>query len=71
MTYELDVEEKSAIISQHLRNLGFKKYNLDLSLVEEQALSEPNADVLAKINSDISEVVAQRAALLAELESLA
>ena len=71
MTYELNTEEKSAIISQHLRNLAFKKYNLDLSLVEEQALSAPNADVLAKINSDISEVVAQRAALLAELESLA
>ena len=70
MTYELNVEEKSAIIGQHLRNLGFKKYNLDLSLVEEQALSAPNSDVLAKINSDISEVVAQRAALLAELESL-
>jgi hypothetical protein len=71
MTYELSVEEKTAIISQHLRNLGFKKYNLDLSLVEEQALSEPNTEALAKINSDISEVVAQTTALLTELEALA
>jgi hypothetical protein len=71
MTYELNVEEKTAIIDQHLRNLGFKKYNLDLSLIEEQALSEPNSEVVAKINSDISEVVAQRAALLTELEALA
>jgi hypothetical protein len=70
MEYELNVEEKSVIISQHLRNLGFKKYNLDLSLLEEQSLSAPNADVLEKINTDISEVVAQIAVLLTELERL-
>lgn len=71
MTYELQVEEKVSLINQHLRNLGFKKYNLDLSLLEEQALATPDADRLTQLNNEIDQVVAQRAALLTELESLA
>ena len=70
MTYELSTEEKVSIVNQHLRNISFKKYNLDLSLVEEQALSAPNQERIAVINSDMAEVVAQTAALLLELESL-
>jgi uncharacterized lipoprotein YajG len=70
MTYELNTEEKVSIVNQHLRNISFKKYNLDLSLVEEQALSAPNEERIAVINSDMAEVVAQIAALLLELESL-
>jgi hypothetical protein len=70
MTYELSMDEKVSIVNQHLRNISFKKYNLDLSLVEEQALSAPNQERIAVINSDMAEVVAQTAALLLELESL-
>jgi uncharacterized lipoprotein YajG len=70
MTYELSTDEKVSIVNQHLRNISFKKYNLDLSLVEEQALSAPNQERIAVINSDMAEVVAQTAALLLELESL-
>ena len=71
MTYELSTEEKVSIVNQHLRNISFKKYNLDLSLVEEQALSTPSQERLNEINSDIAEVAAQTAVLLLELESLA
>ncbi len=71
MTYELSTEEKVSIVNQHLRNISFKKYNLDLSLVEEQALSTPSQERLNEINSDIEEVAAQTAVLLLELESLA
>ena len=70
MTYELSMDEKVSIVNQHLRNISFKKYNLDLSLVEEQALSAPNQERIDAINSDMAEVVAQTAALLLELESL-
>jgi hypothetical protein len=71
MTYELSTEEKVSIVNQHLRNISFKKYNLDLSLAEEQALSTPSQERINEINSDIAEVAAQTAVLLLELESLA
>jgi hypothetical protein len=70
MTYELNIEEKTSIIWQHLRNLEFKIYNFSLSLIEEQATASPNANKLAEINGIIDEVNAQKSALLLELESL-
>lgn len=70
MTYELSAEEKESIINQHLKNLEFKRYNLDLSLMEEQTLSSPSTERLAEINSAISEVVAQKDILMTQLEGL-
>jgi|LakMenEpi03Aug12_release.lakeMendotaPanAssembly.Ray.scaffolds.fasta_scaffold5040671_1 hypothetical protein len=71
MTYELTAEEKISIIDQHLRNLEYKKYNLDLSLIEEQSLSAPSTARLAEINAALDQVLAQKGALTLELESLA
>ena len=41
MTVELTVEEKTAIIEQHLKNIAYSEYNAILSLAEAQAVAEP------------------------------
>ena len=70
MTYELTNEEKAAIVSQHIKNLEYSIYNLQISLVEENAVSSPDADKVSSLNSQISEDNTKKTALLAELDDL-
>lgn len=70
MVYELTNEEKRGIVEQHLKNLAFSEYNLDLSLTAEQALQNPSNSNLLSLNSQKDDLEAQKSALLAELNSL-
>jgi len=70
MTYELTNEEKSAIVNQHVKNLEYNIYNLQVSLIEENAVSTPDASKISLLNSEISESNAKKTALLAELDDL-
>ncbi len=70
MTYELTNEEKSAIVSQHIKNLEYNIYNLQVSLVEENAVSAPDANKVSSLNSQIAEANTKKTALLAELSDL-
>lgn len=70
MTYVLTTQEKTDIITQHLRNLELSIYNLELSILEEQSKSTPEAAILASYNSDLSDLNAKKTSLLDELESL-
>ena len=64
-------EEKAGIISQHKRNIVFNKYNVELSLMEENALTTPNAETLASLTAQVAELDRKLAALDEELEALA
>jgi len=70
MTYELTNEEKAAIVNQHIKNLEYSIYNLQVSLVEENAVSAPDADKVSSLNNQISEASTKKTALLAELSDL-
>jgi len=70
MTYELTNEEKAAIVNQHIKNLEYNIYNLQVSLVEENAVSAPDADKVSSLNNQISEASTKKTALLAELSDL-
>jgi hypothetical protein len=70
MSYELTNEEKSAIVSQHIKNLEYGIYNLQVSLIEENAVATPNSEKVSSLNSQISEANAKKTALLAELSDL-
>ncbi|MBM3211112.1 hypothetical protein FJZ33_02765 [Candidatus Poribacteria bacterium] len=70
MTYELTNEEKSAIVNQHVKNLEYNIYNLQVSLIEENAVSTPDASKISSLSSQISESNAKKTALLAELDDL-
>lgn len=70
MTYELTNEEKISIVNQHLKNLEYSAFNLSLSVIEEQAATNPNAESISSLNSQIAEINAKKVVLLAELEEL-
>mgnify|MGYP006286246121 CR=1 FL=1 len=71
MTYELTNQEKTEVVNQHLKNAEYSLFNLNLSLIEEQAVATPNAANISSINAQITEVTARKTALLAELADLA
>jgi hypothetical protein len=70
MTIQLTNEEKISVINQHIRNLEFNKYNLNVSLIEENAMAIPNQATIDSINLQISEANAKITALNAEIASL-
>ena len=71
MAIELTVEEKTAIIEQHLKNIAYSEYNAILSLAEAQAVATPNTENVASLTSQLADAVAQKQVLETELSSLA
>ena len=63
-------EEKAGIVNQHKRNIEMSKYNLQLSLLEENALDTPNAETVASLNAQIADLTDKLAVLDTELASL-
>lgn len=63
-------EEKIAIIDQHKRTVEYSKYNLQVSIIEENAVDVPNTDTIDSLNSQIAELDKKIAALNAEKEAL-
>jgi hypothetical protein len=70
MSTILTNEEKSGIVSQHIKNVEYSLYNLNLSLIEENAVSSPDADKIGSLNDQIADLNAQKTALETELASL-
>lgn len=71
MSTILTNEEKSGIISQHIKNVEYSLYNLTLSLLEENAVSSPDADKVNLLNDQIDDLNAQKSVLESERSSLA
>jgi hypothetical protein len=70
MSIVLTNEEKSAIVSQHIKNVDYSIYNLELSLIEENAVTSPDADKISSLNDQLTDLNAQKTALNAELSAL-
>jgi hypothetical protein len=67
--YVLSNEEKISIIETHLRTLGYAKYNLQVSLMEEQAIPT-SAESVASVQSQITATNQKIASLTSEISSL-
>lgn len=63
-------EEKINIVNQHIRSVQFAAYNADLDLIEANAVSSPDAALIAEINTRKTAIEAKLAALDAEKTSL-
>ena len=63
-------EEKMGIINQHMRNVQVNKYNLELTLLEENALTSPNTETVTAITAQIAEANKKITVLETELESV-
>jgi hypothetical protein len=70
MSIELTDVEKANIVDQHLKNLGYTLYNLNLSLREANAVAIPNQESVNSLTLQINDVQAQMSALQTELASL-
>lgn len=47
-------EEKLGIIASHIRNIKVNKFNLELTILEEEASTSPNEADILSINSQIT-----------------
>jgi hypothetical protein len=70
MTTLLSNEEKAGIINQHLKNLHYNKFNIEISIVEETAKTTPEAEVLTSLNTQLADFDSRIEALEAELDKL-
>jgi len=68
--YSLTNEEKNNIIITHLRTLAFQKYNIEVSILEEQALETPNQETLNSLNDQINVIDLKISKLELESNSL-
>lgn len=70
MAEALTTEEKIAIVQQHLKNVLYNQYNVYLSLLESNAVSEKNDQEIARLTEQQNDILAQKTALTSELDSL-
>jgi hypothetical protein len=66
----LTPEEKKIIAEQHLKTVLFSEYNITLSLMESNAVTEKNQTNIDALNNQMTEVLSQKNVLQAELDSI-
>jgi hypothetical protein len=67
---ELTSDEKRAILESHIKNALTNIYNLQISLLAEQAKENPNSDIVNNLSEQKTNEEAKRDVLLQELENL-
>lgn len=70
MSIELSNDQKISIVNQHLTNLAYTAYNIQLSIEESQVVSTPDTANIAALQAQLVDVNKQVAALNAEIASL-
>jgi len=70
MTIQLTKEEKAQIITSHIRNLTYSRYNLEVDTIQENAKTSPSAASITSINVQIDELDDQILALNTELTAV-
>jgi hypothetical protein len=63
-------EDKASIINSHLKNLEYNKFNIQISLIEENAKTEPNTESVASLNAELTDITSRITALGKELDKL-
>ena len=66
----LSVEDKSHIIRQFIRNLAYSRYNIEVSLIAESAVSNPNQNNIDSFTIQLEEIDEKISALEAELTTI-
>ena len=70
MTMELTKEEKAQIINNHIKNLSYTKYNLEIDIVQENAKSSPVPSSIAAFENQIEDIDGQISALNTQLTAV-
>jgi hypothetical protein len=66
----LSVEDKSHIIRQFIRNLAYSRYNIEVSLIAEVAVSNPNQNNIDSFTIQLEEIDEKISALESELTTI-
>jgi hypothetical protein len=67
---ELTNEEKVSIVTQHIKSVASNIYNLQVSLISENAVDPINQDTIQSLNSQMSLETSKMEALETELTRL-
>jgi hypothetical protein len=70
MTVQLSNEEKISVVNQHKRAIEYSKYNLTVSLIEENAVLNKDQDTIDSLTAKIADHDGKLSALDAEIDSL-
>jgi hypothetical protein len=70
MTVHLSNEEKISVVNQHKRAIEYSKYNLTVSLIEENAVLNKDQDTIDSLTAKIADHDGKLSALDAEIDSL-
>lgn len=71
MTTTLSNEEKLTIVNQHLRNIDYALYGLQLDLLEANSVSPVDTEAVSVIDARVTALNSKRSALESEANSLA
>jgi competence transcription factor ComK len=70
MSTELTKDEKIQIINNHIKNLKTNKYNLEVSLIEENSIELVSDITVSSLTAEIYNTVSRIEALEAEITKL-
>jgi hypothetical protein len=70
MTVNLSNEDKISVVNQHKRAIEYSKYNLTVSLIEENAVLNKDQDTIDSLTAKIADHDGKLSALDAEIDSL-
>jgi hemolysin-activating ACP:hemolysin acyltransferase len=67
---ELTNEEKQSIVNQHIKSVLTNIYNLQVSLIAEEAVEPVNQSAVDVLSDQISKELLRHSALMSEFESI-
>lgn len=70
MTIELTPQDKLPIVEQHIKQVLFAQYNVELNLIEAKAGSKPDQVAIDNINNQLDQINTQIAALQTEHDAI-
>ena len=63
-------EDQITVLNAHKKNLNFNEYNLQVSLIEENAKTAPSETIISNLNTQIADIAKQKTALDAEIAKI-
>ncbi len=63
-------DDKINVVNQHIHNVDLNTYNLELTVIEENAKASPSQSLLNSLQAQLTDFAAQKTLLEAELASL-
>jgi hypothetical protein len=71
MSYsELSGEEKKQIVRSQIKNIQYNRYIADLSILQEQGLSDPNSLIILSCEAELAKYDIKEGILTSKLQEL-